>query len=178
MPSLRGERKNVRYPPISVANEPGRRRITDSRLPGGSNPTRNDQLWGAFLPESSALGEWPVLAGAAVQSSIGVRRILVGSECYARPPCSGLLLLIQQTPYYLFCFRLRPRTRTGTASKHRLQPIISKVREAENVPTQGGTVAAACRRISLNKQSYCRSRKEYGRPEDGSGVTGSDLVRD
>ena len=40
--------------------------------------------------------------------------------------------------------------------------IISKLREAEIVLAQGGTVADACRWIGVTEQSYYRLRKEYG----------------
>ena len=45
----------------------------------------------------------------------------------------------------------------------RRQPeeIIGKLREAEIVLAQGGTTDA-CRRISVNEQTYYRWRKDYG----------------
>lgn len=46
--------------------------------------------------------------------------------------------------------------------KHQPEEIIGKLREAEIVLAQGGTVADACRRIGVTEQSYCRWRKEYG----------------
>ena len=48
------------------------------------------------------------------------------------------------------------------ARKHRPEEIIGKLREAEIVLAQGGTVADACRRIGVTEQSYYRWRKEYG----------------
>ncbi|WP_188824042.1 IS3 family transposase, partial [Novosphingobium indicum] len=48
------------------------------------------------------------------------------------------------------------------ARKHKPEEIISKLREAEIVLAQGGTVADACRRIGVTEQSYYRWRKEYG----------------
>ena len=48
------------------------------------------------------------------------------------------------------------------ARKHKPEDIIGKLREAEIVLAQGGTVAAACRRIGVTEQSYYRWRKEYG----------------
>jgi transposase-like protein len=42
------------------------------------------------------------------------------------------------------------------------EEIIGKLREAEIVLAQGGTVADACRRISVTEQSYYRWRKEHG----------------
>ena len=48
------------------------------------------------------------------------------------------------------------------ARKHKPEEIIGKLREAEIVLTQGGTVADACRRIGVTEQSYYRWRKEYG----------------
>ena len=46
--------------------------------------------------------------------------------------------------------------------KHRPEEIISKLREAEIVSAQGGTVAQACRQIGVTEQTYFRWRKEYG----------------
>jgi putative transposase len=56
--------------------------------------------------------------------------------------------------------------------RHRPEEIISKLREAEIVLSQGGTVSDACRRIGVTEQSYYRIgvteqsyyrwRKEYG----------------
>ena len=46
--------------------------------------------------------------------------------------------------------------------KHTAEEIIGKLREAEIVLAQGGTVADACRRIGVTEQSYYRWRKEYG----------------
>jgi transposase-like protein len=40
------------------------------------------------------------------------------------------------------------------ARKHKPEEIISKLREAEIVLAQGGTVADACRRIGVTEQSY------------------------
>ena len=48
------------------------------------------------------------------------------------------------------------------ARKHKPEEIISKLREAEIVLAQGGTVSDACRRIGVTEQSYYRWRKEYG----------------
>jgi len=61
------------------------------------------------------------------------------------------------------------------ARQHKPEEIISKLREAEIVLAQGGTVADACRRIGVTEQSFCAShapgmaalpqyrwRKEYG----------------
>ena len=48
------------------------------------------------------------------------------------------------------------------ARKHRPEEIIGKLREAEIVLAQGGTVLDACRRIGVTEQSYYRWRKEYG----------------
>ncbi|EQB10364.1 hypothetical protein L284_17220 [Novosphingobium lindaniclasticum LE124] len=47
------------------------------------------------------------------------------------------------------------------ARKHKPEEIIGKLREAEIVLAQGGTVADACRRIGVTEQSYYRWRKEY-----------------
>ena len=46
--------------------------------------------------------------------------------------------------------------------RHRPEEIISKLREAEIVLSQGGTVSDACRCIGVTEQSYYRWRKEYG----------------
>ena len=46
--------------------------------------------------------------------------------------------------------------------RHQPEEIIGKLREAEIVLAQGGTVADACRRIGVTEQSYYRWRKEYG----------------
>ena len=48
------------------------------------------------------------------------------------------------------------------ARKHKPEEIIGKLREAEIVLAQGGTVGDACRRIGVTEQSYYRWRKEYG----------------
>jgi len=48
------------------------------------------------------------------------------------------------------------------ARKHKPEEIIGKLREAEIVLAQGGTVADASRRIGVTEQSYYRWRKEYG----------------
>ena len=48
------------------------------------------------------------------------------------------------------------------ARKHKPEEIIGKLREAEIVLAQGGTVADACRRIGVTEQGYYRWRKEYG----------------
>ena len=48
------------------------------------------------------------------------------------------------------------------ARKHKPEDIIGKLREAEILLAQGGTVADACRRIGVTEQSYYRWRKEYG----------------
>ena len=48
------------------------------------------------------------------------------------------------------------------ARKHKPEEIIGKLREAEIVLAQGGTVADACGQIGVTEQSYYRWRKEYG----------------
>ncbi len=40
------------------------------------------------------------------------------------------------------------------ARNHKPEEIIGKLREAEIVLAQGGTVADACRRIGVTQQSY------------------------
>ena len=42
------------------------------------------------------------------------------------------------------------------------EQIISKLREAEVLLSQGATVAEACKKISVTEQTYYRWRKEYG----------------
>ena len=46
--------------------------------------------------------------------------------------------------------------------KHGPEEIIGKLREAEIVLAQGGTVSDACRRIGVSEQTYYRWRKEFG----------------
>lgn len=48
------------------------------------------------------------------------------------------------------------------SKKHSAEEIIGKLREAEVVQAQGGTVVDACRRIGVTEQTYYRWRKEYG----------------
>ena len=48
------------------------------------------------------------------------------------------------------------------AKKHSPEVILGKLREAEIVVSQGGTVAIACRQIGVTEQSYYRWRREYG----------------
>lgn len=67
------------------------------------------------------------------------------------------------------------------ARKHKPEEIIGKLREAEIVLAQGGTVADACRRIGVTEQSYYRWRKEYGgwrRSRDGPARTSARPCRD
>ena len=45
------------------------------------------------------------------------------------------------------------------ARKHKPEEIIGKLREAEIVLAQGGTVADACRRIGTTEPRYNRRRK-------------------
>ena len=42
------------------------------------------------------------------------------------------------------------------------QRIISKMREAEVLLSQGSTVGEAARKIVVAEQTYCHRRKEYG----------------
>ena len=42
------------------------------------------------------------------------------------------------------------------------EQIISKLREAEVLLSQGATVAEASKKISITEQTYYRWRKEYG----------------
>ena len=46
--------------------------------------------------------------------------------------------------------------------RHKPEEIIGKLREAEIVLAQGGTVSDACRRIGVTEQTFYRWRKEYG----------------
>lgn len=46
--------------------------------------------------------------------------------------------------------------------RHQPEEIIGKLREAEIVLSQGGSVADASRRIGVTEQTYYRWRKEYG----------------
>lgn len=67
------------------------------------------------------------------------------------------------------------------ARKHKPEEIIGKLREAEIVLAQGGTVADACWRIGVTEQSYYRWRKEYGgwrRSRDGPARTSARPCRD
>jgi len=44
----------------------------------------------------------------------------------------------------------------------KIEQIISKLREAEVLISQGDTVAKACNKIGISEQTYYRWRKEYG----------------
>ncbi len=46
--------------------------------------------------------------------------------------------------------------------RHRPEPIIRKLREAEVLLAKGETVGAVARRLEVTEQTYCRWRKEYG----------------
>ncbi len=46
--------------------------------------------------------------------------------------------------------------------RHTPEQIISKLREAEVMLSQGSTVPKACRKIGVTEQTYYRWRKEYG----------------
>ncbi len=50
----------------------------------------------------------------------------------------------------------------NSESAHKPEEIIGKLREAEIVLAQGGTVPDACRRLGVTEQTYYRWRKEYG----------------
>lgn len=50
------------------------------------------------------------------------------------------------------------------ARKHKPEEIIGKLREAEIVLAQGGTVADACRWIGITDQNHYRWRNEYEVP--------------
>ena len=45
---------------------------------------------------------------------------------------------------------------------HTAEQIIGKLREAEVLLSQGGTVGEASRKIGVTEQTYYRWRKEYG----------------
>jgi len=46
--------------------------------------------------------------------------------------------------------------------RHQPDEVIGKLREAEIVLSQGGSVADASRRIGVTQQTYYRWRKEFG----------------
>ena len=46
--------------------------------------------------------------------------------------------------------------------RHQPEEVICKLREAEIVLSQGGSVADASRRIGVTQQTYYRWRKEFG----------------
>lgn len=46
--------------------------------------------------------------------------------------------------------------------RHTPEEVTGKLREAEIVLAQGGTVPGACRRTGVTVQTYYRWRKEYG----------------
>lgn len=46
--------------------------------------------------------------------------------------------------------------------KHTVEQIIAKLREAEDLLGQGGTVADAYRSLAVTEQTCSRWRKEYG----------------
>ena len=46
--------------------------------------------------------------------------------------------------------------------KHKREEVIGKLGEAEIILAQGGTIAEACVRMGVTRQSYYRWRKEYG----------------
>ena len=46
--------------------------------------------------------------------------------------------------------------------RHQPEEVIGKLREAEIVLSQGGSVADASRRIGVTQQIYYRWRKEFG----------------
>jgi len=46
--------------------------------------------------------------------------------------------------------------------RHQPEEVIGKLREAEIVLSQGGSVADASRRIGVTQQTYYRWRKEFG----------------
>lgn len=51
--------------------------------------------------------------------------------------------------------------------RYTLEQIISKLREAEVLLSQGQTVAQACKSLGVSEQTYYRWRREYG----GMGTT-------
>ncbi|MDP7168174.1 MAG: transposase [Nitrospinota bacterium] len=46
--------------------------------------------------------------------------------------------------------------------RHTPEQIISRLREAEVLLSQGQSVPAACKRIEVSEQTYYRWRKEWG----------------
>ena len=49
-----------------------------------------------------------------------------------------------------------------TRRSYRPEQIISKLREAEVLLSQGSTVGEAARKIGVTEQTYYRWRREYG----------------
>ena len=49
-----------------------------------------------------------------------------------------------------------------SASKHKPEDVIRKLRKVEIMLGQGGTTAEACRRGAVSAQAYYRWCKEYG----------------
>jgi len=50
----------------------------------------------------------------------------------------------------------------GTRKKYGPEQIISILREADVLQSQGDTVGQVCRKLSISEQTYYRWRKEYG----------------
>ena len=46
--------------------------------------------------------------------------------------------------------------------RHTPEQIIGKLREAEVLLAQGGTIPEACKQIEVSEQTYYRWRKDYG----------------
>ena len=46
--------------------------------------------------------------------------------------------------------------------RHSWEQIIAKLREAEVLLRQGGTVGASCKQLGISEQTFYRWRQEYG----------------
>ena len=53
--------------------------------------------------------------------------------------------------------------------RHTAEQIISKLRQAEVLQSNGPSIAEICRQIGIKEQTYYKWRKEYGGYEDRSG---------
>ena len=58
--------------------------------------------------------------------------------------------------------RERSRRNARKKTRHTLEQIIGKLREAEVVLAKGGPVGLVCQPIGVIEQAYYRWRKEYG----------------
>ena len=60
----------------------------------------------------------------------------------------------------------------------RPEQIISKLREAKVLISQGATIAKACRKLGITDQTYYRWRKEYGGIEDKAQAPSGNLEKE